>query len=57
MVCEECLKSGDRWVRLRICLICGYVGGCDMSKNKHATKHFKEAGNPQIQCFFSRQAS
>jgi len=49
--CEECLKLGDSWVHLRICLICGHVGCCDSSKNKHATKHFKETGHPIIQSF------
>lgn len=38
--CEECLKMGDHWVHLRLCLECGHVGCCDSSKNKHATKHF-----------------
>lgn len=38
--CEECLKSGDGWVHLRLCEMCGHVGCCDSSKNKHATKHF-----------------
>jgi uncharacterized UBP type Zn finger protein len=38
--CEDCLKIGDIWVHLRLCLICGHVGCCDSSKNKHATKHF-----------------
>src|SRR4029077_11991896 len=38
--CEECLKMGDSWVHLRLCLSCGHVGCCDSSKNKHATKHF-----------------
>ena len=37
--CEECLKLGDHWVQLRLCLTCGHVGCCDSSKNKHATKH------------------
>ena len=37
--CEECLKSGDEWVHLRLCMTCGHVGCCDDSKNKHATKH------------------
>ena len=23
--CEECLKLGDSWVHLRMCLICGHV--------------------------------
>src|SRR5215213_8269909 len=49
--CEECLKSGDRWVHLRICQICGHVGCCDSSKNKHATKHFHATGHPIIQSF------
>jgi uncharacterized UBP type Zn finger protein len=49
--CEECLKSGDRWVHLRICLTCGHVGCCNQSKNKHATKHFKETGHPVIQSY------
>src|SRR5688572_12927990 len=42
--CEECLKSGDRWVQLRMCLKCGHVGCCDSSKNRHATKHFQSTG-------------
>jgi uncharacterized UBP type Zn finger protein len=40
MGCEECTKAGDTWVHLRECLICGHVGCCDDSKNRHATKHF-----------------
>jgi uncharacterized UBP type Zn finger protein len=47
--CEECLQSGDKWVHLRMCLICGHVGCCDQSKNKHATRHFHETGHPIIQ--------
>lgn len=49
--CEECLKTGDTWVHLRMCLICGHVGCCDSSKNKHATKHFHETGHPLIESF------
>ena len=26
--CEDCLKIGDSWVHLRLCLICGHVGCC-----------------------------
>jgi uncharacterized UBP type Zn finger protein len=51
--CEECLKSGDEWVQLRLCLICGHVGCCDSSKNQHATKHFKATGHPVIRSFGS----
>jgi uncharacterized UBP type Zn finger protein len=47
--CEECLKSGDRWVHLRVCLECGHVGCCNSSKNKHATRHFQETGHAMIQ--------
>ncbi len=44
--CEECLKSGDRWVHLRMCLSCGHVGCCDSSKNTHATRHFHATQHP-----------
>ena len=44
--CEECLKTGDRWVHLRMCLQCGHVGCCDSSKNRHATKHYKATEHP-----------
>ncbi|MCC7352618.1 MAG: UBP-type zinc finger domain-containing protein [Anaerolineae bacterium] len=46
--CEECLKIGDEWVHLRLCLTCGHVGCCDDSKNKHATRHFRTTGHPII---------
>jgi len=49
--CEECLKMGDRWVHLRLCLTCGHVGCCDSSKNKHATKHFHGSKHPVIRSF------
>jgi hypothetical protein len=47
-VCEECIKTGDQWVHLRICLECGHVGCCDSSKNRHATKHFQASGHPMV---------
>lgn len=46
--CAECIKLGDSWVHLRLCLICGNVGCCDSSKNKHATKHFHASSHPLI---------
>ena len=49
--CEDCLKIGDSWVHLRLCLICGHVGCCDSSKNKHATKHFHSTEHPIIQSY------
>ena len=47
-VCEECVKMGDSWVHLRLCLNCGHVGCCDSSKNKHATKHFRASKHPLV---------
>lgn len=44
--CEECLKAGDSWVHLRMCLTCGHVGCCDSSRNRHATKHFRKTQHP-----------
>ena len=47
--CEECLKTGDEWVHLRLCRICGHVGCCDDSPNRHATKHFHATAHPVIE--------
>jgi uncharacterized UBP type Zn finger protein len=49
--CEECLKTGDSWVHLRLCLACGHVGCCDNSPNRHATKHYRAIGHPIIKSF------
>jgi uncharacterized UBP type Zn finger protein len=46
--CEECLRAGDTWVHLRLCMTCGHVGCCDSSKNKHASKHYPAAGHPIV---------
>jgi uncharacterized UBP type Zn finger protein len=46
--CEECLKTGGRWVELRLCLTCGHVGCCDNSPGKHATGHFHRSRHPII---------
>jgi len=46
--CEECLKTGDRWVHLRMCLTCGTVRCCDSSPNRHASAHARESGHPII---------
>jgi uncharacterized UBP type Zn finger protein len=46
--CEECLKVGDPWLHLRICLSCGKVGCCDDSPNRHATAHARESDHPLI---------
>ena len=45
-VCGDCVALGDSWPALRMCLLCGYVGCCDKSKNKHAREHFRQTGHP-----------
>ena len=44
--CEECLAMGGRWVHLRMCEICGHIGCCDDSPNRHATAHFHATEHP-----------
>ncbi|HJV79905.1 UBP-type zinc finger domain-containing protein [Noviherbaspirillum sp.] len=46
--CEECVKTGDSWVHLRMCLICGHVGCCDSSPNRHASKHYHASSHPLV---------
>ena len=49
--CEDCLKTGDGWVHLRLCLECGHVGCCDSSPNKHATAHYRGSRHPIVRSF------
>ena len=46
--CEDCLRIGDTWVHLRLCMTCGHVGCCDSSKNKHATGHHRATTHPIV---------
>lgn len=46
--CEECLQMGSGWVHLRLCLMCGHVGCCDSSPNRHATAHWHGANHPLV---------
>jgi uncharacterized UBP type Zn finger protein len=46
--CPECVRAGDSWRALRACLICGHVGCCDSSRNKHARRHAEATGHPVI---------
>jgi hypothetical protein len=46
--CEECLKTGGRWVHLRVCRTCGQVGCCDSSPNQHASKHAVASSHPIV---------
>lgn len=47
--CEDCLRTGARWVHLRMCTVCGHVGCCDNSPNRHATAHFKATQHAIVQ--------
>lgn len=43
--CAQCAASGDIWPALRMCLICGFVGCCDTSKNRHMAGHHADTGH------------
>jgi len=49
--CEDCLRIGDTWVELRVCMTCGGVRCCDSSKNRHATHHFQTVAHPVIKSY------
>ncbi|SDQ73745.1 Na+/H+ antiporter [Quadrisphaera sp. DSM 44207] len=46
--CAGCREEGTSagWTALRRCLTCGYVGCCDSSPRRHATRHFEATGHP-----------
>ena len=50
-VCEDCVKTGDTWVHLRLCLSCGHVGCCDSSPFRHARGHAFAVGHPIVASF------
>ena len=50
--CVACLAEGrDDWVHLRLCLNCGYVGCCDSSPRRHASRHFGDTQHPVVRSF------
>jgi uncharacterized UBP type Zn finger protein len=52
--CAGCLTEGRHdWVHLRLCLDCGYVGCCDSSPRRHASKHFGDSQHPVMRSFES----
>jgi uncharacterized UBP type Zn finger protein len=53
--CEDCLRTGDPWLHLRICLECGKVGCCDDSPNRHASAHARSSGHPIIRSIEPRE--
>ena len=44
-------RGREPMLDLRLCMICGQVGCCDGSKNKHATRHFHATGHPIIRSY------
>jgi len=46
--CEDCLRTGGKWLHLRICLTCGHVGCCDNSPGRHATAHYRDSSHALI---------
>lgn len=46
--CEECVKTGARWVHLRTCQECGTTRCCDSSPNRHASRHARDSDHPVI---------
>ena len=44
----ECTHLNQIKVRTTTTHVCGHVGCCDSSKNKHATKHFHKTKHPLI---------
>lgn len=46
--CEECIKTGDTWLHLRVCQTCGKVHCCDSSPNRHAAKHYESTGHAVV---------
>ena len=46
--CEECVKTGSKWVHLRTCQTCGATLCCDSSPNRHATGHARATTHPVV---------
>jgi len=44
--CDECVKTGSRWMHLRTCQECGATLCCDSSPNKHASRHARASDHP-----------
>jgi len=49
--CEDCLRIGSHWVHLRVCMVCGHVGCCDNSPNRHARRHAGDADHAIVQSY------
>ncbi len=53
--CEPCVASDGYWPALRMCLVCGNVGCCDTSINKHARAHFEATGHALVRSIRMRE--
>ncbi|MTB72333.1 Na+/H+ antiporter [Arsenicicoccus sp. MKL-02] len=49
--CIGCQAEGTTPVHMRLCLTCGYVGCCDSSEGRHATRHYEATGHPTMRSF------
>ncbi|MET0735499.1 MAG: UBP-type zinc finger domain-containing protein [Microbacterium sp.] len=49
--CVECDQDGGWWVHLRRCAVCGHIGCCDQSPERHATAHFHASGHRYMRTF------
>jgi uncharacterized UBP type Zn finger protein len=46
--CDDCVKTGSRWVHLRTCQTCGVTRCCDSSPNRHASTHARTSNHPVV---------
>jgi uncharacterized UBP type Zn finger protein len=44
--CAGCRAAGKKWVHLRMCMTCGYVGCCESSSLSHMRAHAEQTGHP-----------
>jgi uncharacterized UBP type Zn finger protein len=44
--CRDCRPHADRWVKLLVCLSCGWVACSDDSPGRHAKGHYEETDHP-----------
>lgn len=49
--CQTCLEQGMKWLHLRMCTACGFVGCCDSSPGAHASAHFRDTAHPVMRSF------
>jgi uncharacterized UBP type Zn finger protein len=54
--CEGCVAEGTRWMHLRMCMTCGYVGCCDTSARTHMRGHAEGTGHPLARSIEDRES-